>query len=160
MPDVQVYTDGACIGNPGPGGYGVILISGSHRKEFSGGFRLTTNNRMEILAAIVGMTNLKQSSKITLFSDSRYLVDAINLGWVKKWVAKGWVRTNKQPVENVDLWQQVLDQMARHTVEYTWVKGHATNPNNNRCDVLSVQAAKQRNLPADEAYERGETRKD
>ena len=155
MSDVIIYTDGACIGNPGPGGYGVLLITAKQRKELSGGFRLTTNNRMELMAAIVGLSSLKDQCIVTLFSDSRYLVDAMNLGWVQKWRAKGWKRGK---AENVDLWERLLVLCGRHEVTFNWVEGHASNPYNNRCDVLSVQAAKEKNLLVDEPYENGETK--
>ena len=155
MSEVIIYTDGACIGNPGPGGYGVLLIAGKQRKELSGGFRLTTNNRMELMAAIVGLSNLKDKSKVTLFSDSRYLVDAMSQGWVQKWRAKGWKRGK---AENVDLWERLLELCAQHEVDFNWVEGHASNPYNNRCDALSVQAARGKNLAVDEPYENGETK--
>jgi ribonuclease HI len=155
MPEVIIYTDGACIGNPGPGGYGVIIIRGKQRQELSGGFRLTTNNRMELMAAIVGLSSLQEKSKVTLYSDSRYLVDAMSQGWVKKWRAKGWKRGK---AENVDLWERLLELCAQHDVAFSWVEGHASNPYNNRCDVLSVQAAKGKNLAVDEPYENGETK--
>jgi len=155
MSDVIVYTDGACIGNPGSGGYGVILISGKQRKELSGGFRLTTNNRMELMAAIVGLSSLKEKNKVTLYSDSRYLVDAMSQGWVQKWRAKGWKRGK---TENVDLWERLLKLCTQHEVTFYWVEGHASNPYNNRCDILSVQAARGKNLPVDEPYENGETK--
>jgi ribonuclease HI len=155
MPEVIIYTDGACIGNPGPGGYGVIIISGKQRKELSGGFRLTTNNRMELMAAIVGLSSIQEKSKVTLYSDSRYLVDAMSQGWVKKWRAKSWKRGK---AENVDLWERLLELCTRHDVTFNWVEGHASNPFNNRCDVLSVQAARGKNLVVDEPYENGKTK--
>jgi ribonuclease HI len=155
MLEVIIYTDGACIGNPGPGGYGVILTAGKQRKELSGGFRLTTNNRMELMAAIVGLSSLKEKSKVTLISDSRYLVDAMRQGWVQKWRAKGWKRGK---AENVDLWERLLGLCGQHEVTFEWVEGHASNPYNNRCDVLSVQAARGKNLAVDEPYENGETK--
>jgi ribonuclease HI len=149
---VTIYTDGACIGNPGPGGYGTVLLSGEHRKELSGGFANTTNNRMEILAAIVGLESLKKPSAVTIYSDSRYLVDAIEKGWALKWQANGWMRNKKERAVNPDLWERLLDLTKQHDVEFRWVRGHAGNKENERCDKLAVAAAKGRNLPADSGY--------
>ena len=149
---VTIYTDGACIGNPGPGGYGAVLLSGDHRKELSGGFANTTNNRMELLAAIVGLEALKKPSKVTLYSDSRYLVDAIEKGWALKWQANGWMRNKRERAVNPDLWEKLLDLTKQHDVEFRWVRGHAGNKENERCDKLAVAAAKGRNLPADSGY--------
>jgi ribonuclease HI len=149
---VTIYTDGACIGNPGPGGYGAVLLSGEHRKELSGGFANTTNNRMEILAAIVGLETLKKPSAVTLYSDSRYLVDAIEKGWAIKWQANGWMRNKKERAVNPDLWERLLGLTKQHDVEFRWVRGHAGNNENERCDKLAVAAAKGRNLPADSGY--------
>jgi ribonuclease HI len=156
LKEITIYTDGACIGNPGPGGYAAILLSGKTQTELSGGYRLTTNNRMELMAAIVALENLKQNSQVTLYSDSSYLVNGMSQGWVKKWRAKDW---KKGKAENVDLWERVLELSGRHEVVFKWVMGHAGNSFNNRCDWLSVQAAKMKNLPPDEAYEKGETRR-
>ena len=149
---VTIYTDGACIGNPGPGGYGAVLLSGEHRKELSGGFANTTNNRMEILAAIVGLESLKKPSAVTIYSDSRYLVDAIEKGWALKWQANGWMRNKKERAVNPDLWERLLDLTKQHDVAFRWVRGHAGNKENERCDKLAVAAAKGRNLPADSGY--------
>ena len=149
---VTIYTDGACIGNPGPGGYGAVLLSGQHRKELSGGFANTTNNRMEILAAIVGLEALKKPSSVTLYSDSRYLVDAIEKGWAVKWQANGWMRNKKDRAVNPDLWERLLALTKQHDVEFRWVRGHAGNKENERCDKLAVAAAKGRNLPVDSGY--------
>lgn len=149
---VTIYTDGACIGNPGPGGYGAVLLSGEHRKELSGGFANTTNNRMEILAAIVGLETLKKPSAVTLYSDSRYLVDAIEKGWAIKWQANGWMRNKKERAVNPDLWERLLGLTKQHDVAFRWVRGHAGNKGNERCDKLAVAAAKGRNLPADSGY--------
>jgi ribonuclease HI len=150
--DVTLFTDGACIGNPGPGGYGVILDQGGKRRELSGGFRRTTNNRMELMAAIVGLSELKQPGKVRLISDSTYLVNSMNLGWARQWRAKGYKKK-----KNPDLWERILNLVDRHSVEFIWVEGHAGHPENERCDRLSVQAAQRRGLPADEVYEREET---
>jgi len=151
LPDYIIYTDGACHGNPGPGGYGVIVIANGKRKELSGGFRLTTNNRMELTAAIVGLKDLEKPSRVRLFSDSQYLVNGINLGWARKWRVKGY-----KGKKNPDLWDQLLDLCERHDVEIIWVQGHAGQPENERCDQLSVLAAQRRGLPADSEYEQGE----
>lgn len=154
MKKITAYTDGACIGNPGPGGYGVVLLYGSARKEISGGFRCTTNNRMELLAAIAALEALKESCEVRLLSDSQYLVENFNQGSVFRWKANGWMRDRKTPALNADLWQRLLAGMDRHRVELVWVRGHAGNPENERCDVLSNQAARKRDLPVDEGYER------
>ena len=156
MPDlkeVEIHTDGACIGNPGPGGYGVVLIHGKTRKELSGGYRLTTNNRMEIMAAIVGLQSLKSRCKARLFSDSRYLVDSVELGWARKWREKGWMRNKKEKAVNPDLWALLLELCGQHEVRFEWVKGHDGHTENERCDSLATQAAARKDLPADTAYE-------
>ena len=150
---VEIYTDGACKGNPGPGGYGVILISGERKKELSGGFRKTTNNRMELLACIVGLEALKKPCNITLTSDSKYVVNAIEKGWAKKWRSKGWMLTPSKPAKNSDLWMQLLDLCEKHSVRFEWVKGHNEHPENERCDELAVEAAAGKELPVDEGFE-------
>jgi ribonuclease HI len=149
---VIIYTDGACLGNPGPGGYGVVLLSGGHRKEISGGFRLTTNNRMEIMAAIVGLAALKGPRSVTLYSDSQYLVDAINKGWAARWRANGWRRNKRERAINPDLWERLIDLCSRHHVEFVWVRGHSGNRENERADRLSRQAAARPDLPEDTGY--------
>lgn len=150
---VLIYTDGACSGNPGAGGYGTLLIYNEHRKELSGGFRLTTNNRMEMMAAIVGLEILKTKCDVTLYTDSRYLVDAITKGWAKKWQANNWKRNKKESAKNPDLWQQLLDLCEKHKVNFVWVKGHTGHPENEYCDHLAVAASQQSNLPSDDVYE-------
>ena len=150
---IIIYTDGSALGNPGPGGYGAILRFEEHSRELSGGFRHTTNNRMEILAAIEGLRALKAPCKVTLHTDSQYLVNAINKGWVRRWKAKGWMRTKTEKALNVDLWQQLLPLLDTHDVDFVWVRGHAGNPDNERCDLLAKTAAAQPNLPLDEGYE-------
>lgn len=150
---VTIYTDGGAEPNPGPGGYGVVLIYGHSRKELSAGFRLTTNNRMEILAAIVGLEALKQPCKVELYSDSKYLVDAMTQGWVRRWQARGWWRTKQEQAVNSDLWARLLALCDHHQVEFRWVKGHAGNLENERCDQLSMQFLGKGNLPTDEGYE-------
>lgn len=153
LKEVTIYTDGGCDPNPGPGGYGVVLIYGKRKKELSGGFHLTTNNRMEIFAAIAGLEALKFPCKVKLYSDSRYLVDAMTQGWVKRWQENGWWRTKKQKATNVDLWEKLLALCDKQQVEFEWVKGHAGHRVNERCDVLSMAALKQPGLPPDEGYE-------
>ena len=150
---VTIYTDGGCINNPGPGGYGVVLKKGEKRKELSGGFRLTTNNRMELMACIVGLKRLRSPSKVVLYSDSKYVVYGITKGWAKRWRSNNWMRTKEAPALNPDLWSQLLDLCERHHVKFVWVKGHAGNRENERCDRLATKAASQRNLPPDKVYE-------
>ena len=146
---IHIYTDGAASGNPGPGGYGVVMLYKDKRKEMSEGFRYTTNNRMELLAVIVALEQLKQAgSQVIVFSDSKYVVDAIE----KKWL-QGWVLKNFKNVKNVDLWQRFLIVFKRHQVQFKWVKGHANNVENNRCDELAVAAYKQPDLKTDTGYE-------
>jgi ribonuclease HI len=136
---INIYTDGAASGNPGPGGYGVILRSGKHYKELSGGFRLTTNNRMELLAVIMGLQAIKSpGQQVTVYSDSKYVVDAVE----KKWVF-GWLKTGFKDKKNKDLWMRFLDIYRQHQVNFVWIKGHNSHPENERCDQLAVAAAKQ-----------------
>ncbi len=149
---VTIYTDGACSGNPGPGGYGVVLLYGGRRKELAGGFARTTNNRMEIMAAIAGLEALTSRCRVTLHSDSRYLVDAVEQGWARRWKANGWRRTKTEPAANIDLWERLLTLCDRHDVEFVWVRGHAGNAENERCDRLSVQAMSGSSLPPDTGY--------
>ena len=149
---VDLYTDGACSGNPGPGGYGFILSYNGHEKSGSRGFLLTTNNRMEIMAVIEGLSALKETCNVNLYSDSKYVIDAIKEGWVYKWEANGWMRNKKERAVNVDLWEQLLVLLDEHNVELIWVKGHAGNPNNERCDRLAVSAYQSDNLIEDEGY--------
>lgn len=146
---ITIYTDGASRGNPGRGGFGVILMSGVHRKEIAQGYRLTTNNRMELLSVIVGLEALKKHGEhVTVFSDSKYVVDAVE----KKWVF-GWEKKNFSGKKNPDLWKRFLQIYRKHHVKFVWVKGHATNPNNNRCDELATTAADGLHLLADTYYE-------
>lgn len=139
---VQLYTDGACSGNPGPGGYGAILRCGSYEKEISGGESNTTNNRMELMAVIAGLEALNRSCDVTIYSDSKYFVDAIEKGWAKLWRAKGWVKSDKTKAKNPDLWERVLDLLDNHNVTLVWIKGHAGHPENERCDQLAVEQSK------------------
>ena len=136
---VEIFTDGACSGNPGPGGYGVILRYNGVEKELSGGDSETTNNRMELTAAIKGLEALKERCSVTLYSDSKYLTDAINCGWAVKWRENGWMRTKREPALNVDLWEKLLELMEEQDVTFVWVKGHAGHPENERCDRLAVE---------------------
>jgi ribonuclease HI len=152
---VTIYTDGACLGNPGPGGYGVVLLSGDHRKEISEGFRLTTNNRMEILAAIIGLEALRAKCRVTLHSDSQYLVNAMHLGWAARWRANNWLRNKREKALNPDLWERLLHCAEPLDVEFRWLRGHAGDPENERCDQLAMAAAKGENLATDFGYEAG-----
>lgn len=152
LKQVVIYTDGACLGNPGPGGYGVVMLYNGNRKELSGGFRLTTNNRMELLAAIVALRALKDPCSVKLHSDSQYVVNAIQQGWAKRWQANGWMRNKKEKAISPDLWAELLKLCQQHKVEFVWVRGHAGNVENERCDQLAVAAAQQPNLPVDEGY--------
>lgn len=142
MKIVTIYTDGACSGNPGPGGWGAILEWQGHEKELSGGEAQTTNNRMELTAVLTALRLLKEPCTVELYSDSKYVVDAIDKGWLYGWQKKGWIKADKKLVLNVDLWQQLLPELARHDVHLHWVKGHAENEKNNRCDQLAVAESK------------------
>ena len=148
---IIIYTDGSAQGNPGKGGYGIVMMAGKHRKELSEGFRLTTNNRMELLAVIVALESLKKAnSQVTLYSDSKYVVDSIMQGWVFNWEKKGFKKK-----KNVDLWKRFLQIYPRHKVEFKWLKGHAGIKENERCDQLAVEAGNGKNLVTDEGYEAG-----
>lgn len=149
MKNILMYTDGACSGNPGPGGYGVILKSQAHSRELSAGFRKTTNNRMELRAVIEGLRILKEPCRITVYSDSRYLVDAVQKGWVHRWKKNNWYRNPREKALNVDLWLELLKLMEQHEVKFHWVRGHDGHPENERCDKLAVQAASNQNLNED-----------
>lgn len=138
MKEVTIYTDGACSGNPGPGGWGAILSFHGVEKEISGGEAETTNNRMELTAVIEALACLKEPCKVDLYSDSTYVINALEKGWVYGWKKKGWIKSDKKPALNVDLWERLLPLIATHDMTYHWVKGHASNPKNNRCDELAV----------------------
>ncbi len=153
MRQVIIYTDGACSGNPGRGGYGAVLRSGGGSKEISGGFRRTTNNRMELLGVIEGLRALGEPCGVTVFSDSKYIVDAVNKGWARKWRANGWMRNKRDRALNPDLWAKLLDLLDAHDVNVRWVRGHAGNAGNERADALAVAASKGRNLAVDAGYE-------
>ncbi len=150
---VTVHTDGACLGNPGPGGYGAVLEYEGTRKELSGGFRLTTNNRMELLAVIAALEALKEPCRVTVYSDSQYVVDAVEKGWARRWKANGWKRNKKEAAINPDLWDRLLQLTDKHAVTFRWVRGHAGNVENERCDRLAVEAANRSDLPPDDVYE-------
>ncbi|MDD3165054.1 MAG: ribonuclease HI [Oscillospiraceae bacterium] len=138
MKQIIVYTDGACSGNPGPGGWGAILEWNGLVKELSGGEKNTTNNRMELTGVIAALSALKEPCEVDLYTDSKYVCDALEKGWVWGWKKKGWIKSDKKPALNVDLWEQLLPLVGYHTMRYHWVKGHATNARNNRCDELAV----------------------
>ncbi len=140
MKTVEVYTDGACSGNPGPGGWGAILRYAGHEKELSGGEAMTTNNRMELTAVIAALEALKESCIVELWSDSKYVIDALSQGWAAKWRQNGWKKPDKKPALNPDLWERLLELTEKHEMRYHWVKGHAENEYNNRCDALAVAA--------------------
>jgi ribonuclease HI len=150
---VLIYTDGSAIDNPGPGGYGVVLRFKGHKRELSGGFRLSTNNRMELLACIEGLKALKRRSSIVLFSDSKYVVNGMTKGWAERWQAKSWKLNDDQDVKNADLWRQLVEMCYVHDVEFRWIRGHSGNPDNERCDRLAMMAAQGQKLATDIAYE-------
>ena len=138
MKTVTIYTDGACSGNPGPGGWGAILEYMGHEKEISGGEKNTTNNRMELTAVIKALQALKEPCTVELYSDSKYVIDALQKGWAVSWRKRGWIKSDKKPALNPDLWEILLNLTEMHDIHYHWVKGHASNPKNNRCDELAV----------------------
>jgi ribonuclease HI len=147
-----IFTDGASTGNPGPGGYGVVMLHAQARRELSGGFRCTTNNRMELTAVIVALQSLQKRASVVVYSDSRYVVDAVEKGWARRWRTRGWMRNTQNRAENSDLWAALLDLIDQHAVEFRWVRGHASSPENERCDVLAVEAAHAPDLPEDPGY--------
>ncbi|HNS97730.1 MAG TPA: ribonuclease HI [Polyangiaceae bacterium] len=151
---VQIFSDGSCLGNPGPGGYGVVLLWGEARKELSCGYRRTTNNRMELLAAIEGLRALKRPCHVTLTSDSEYLRQGITQ-WIRAWKKNGWRTSSKAPVKNADLWRRLDELAERHTVQWRWVKGHAGHVENERCDTLARTAAQYHATERDMGYEQG-----
>ena len=155
---VVMYTDGGCIRNPGPGGFGTVLIYKGSRKEISGGYRRTTNNRMELMACIAGLRALKKPCRVVIYSDSKYVVNAVEKGWVQRWRSRGWMRTKTESAENVDLWEELFQLCCKHKATFKWIKGHSGNPENERCDQLARQNALKSNLPPDTAYEKGKTK--
>lgn len=138
LTSVELFTDGACSGNPGPGGWGAILRSGSFEKELSGGEESTTNNRMELMAVIAGLEALNRKCSVTIYSDSKYFVDAVEKGWAKSWQKNGWRKGDKSPAKNPDLWQRLLTLLDSHEIKLVWLKGHAGHPENERCDQMAV----------------------
>lgn len=149
---VAIWADGACVGNPGPGGYGAVLVCGKHRRELSAGFRRTTNNRMELRGAIEALALLKEPCSVVLVSDSRYVVDAMKKKWPDRWAARGWKKADGQPAANPDLWQRLVALAARHEITWRWVRGHAQDVENCRCDALANAAARGRELAEDDGY--------
>ncbi len=143
---VDLFTDGACSGNPGPGGYGAILRCGKFEKEISGGEAETTNNRMELMAVICGLEALNRRCSVTIYSDSKYFVDGIEKGWAKSWRQNGWIKGDKSPAKNPDLWERLLNLLDEHEVELVWLKGHAGHPENERCDKLAVEQSQRHAL--------------
>ncbi|GAA6183192.1 MULTISPECIES: ribonuclease HI [Alteromonadaceae] len=152
MKHITIYTDGSCLGNPGPGGYGAVLKFNQHDKEISQGFKHTTNNRMELLAAIEALNTLTEPCQVTLTTDSQYVKNGINQ-WIKNWKKNGWRTSDKKPVKNADLWKRLDEQAQKHTIKWEWVKGHSGHPENERCDVLARTAAESSNLLEDSGFQ-------
>ena len=150
--ELEIWTDGACVVNPGAGGYSIIYKCQGQKWEKAGGFRLTTNNRMEIMGALVALENLPEKCKAIIYTDSQYLINSIEKGWAKRWRSKGWKKKGNKKVPNADLWEKMLQLCAKHEVEFRWVKGHGSNVENERCDQLAESAARKPNLPIDEGY--------
>ncbi|MEP4078063.1 ribonuclease HI [Haloferula sp.] len=156
MKKVEIHTDGACRGNPGPGGYGVVMVSGKHRLELSQGYRRTTNNRMELLAGVVALESLKSPCRVKFVSDSLYVINAMKKGWLRGWKARGWLTASKQAVKNEELWKRLDAAAAPHQVEWAWIRGHAGHQENERCDELAVAAAQSSGLLVDTGFEQPE----
>lgn len=152
LKELDIYTDGACSGNPGKGGFGIVLLYKNNRKEISEGYESTTNNRMELLAVIRALEVLKEPCKVNLYSDSKYVIDSITKGWVQKWKKNNWVKSDKKKALNVDLWEKLLPLLEKHEVSLFWVKGHADNVENERCDQLARGAIENHMLLIDEKY--------
>ena len=142
MKKVEIFTDGACSGNPGPGGWGAVLRCGTAEKELSGGEKSTTNNRMELTAVISALSALKQPCIVTLCSDSKYVIDAVTKGWAKSWQKNNWIKADKKPALNADLWERLLALLDQHDVSFVWIKGHAGHPENERCDQMAVEESR------------------
>jgi ribonuclease HI len=155
--EVVIYTDGACAGNPGPGGYGAVMRYNNHRKEISRGFRKTTNNRMELMAVIVSLQLLKNPCKVKLYTDSQYIADSVNRGWAKRWQENNWKRSKKEKAMNPDLWEKLLELLNIHEVDMQWLKGHDGDPENERADYLATQAIKSKTLKIDQVYENSQS---
>lgn len=149
---VQIFTDGCCLGNPGRGGYGIIMVYKDHSKELSSGYALTTNNRMELMACIEALAALKEPCAATITTDSQYVVNAVNQGWAAQWKAKGWRRSGNKPAENPDLWTRLLDLTEQHEAKFVWVRGHNGHPENERCDLLAKAAAEGSDIQDDLGY--------
>lgn len=149
---VEIHSDGACLGNPGPGGYGIVMAASGKVRELSGGYALTTNNRMELLGAITALETLKHPCLVALVTDSKYVIDGIEQGWAAGWKARGWRKADKKPALNPDLWERLLAQCERHSVTFRWVRGHTGHPENERCDELAKNAALESGLPPDPGY--------
>lgn len=152
MPKIKLYSDGGADPNPGAGGFGVILTFKQHRKEFFGGYQLTTNNRMELMGVIYGLEQINRVAEVEVFTDSKYIVDAINKGWVKRWQSNDWYRNRKEKAINIDLWKRLMVLLETHSVQFTWIKGHNGHPENERCDALATHALNQSNLKVDIGY--------
>ena len=152
LKQVSLFTDGSCLGNPGPGGYGAILIYKQHQKELAQGYRLTTNNRMELMAAIAGLQSLQEPCVVQLTTDSQYVKQGITQ-WIQNWKRRGWLTASKDPVKNVDLWKLLDAEVQRHRVDWHWVKGHSGHDENERCDILARDAAMSANLLEDSGYQ-------
>ncbi|WJG07858.1 ribonuclease HI [Aliiglaciecola sp. LCG003] len=152
MKQIHIYTDGSCLGNPGPGGYGAIMIFNHHRKEISQGFKHTTNNRMELLAAIEALATLNETCTVTLTTDSQYVKNGINQ-WIQNWKKNGWKTSARKPVKNADLWKRLDEQASKQKITWKWVKGHSGHPENERCDDIARQAAEGKNLLDDIGFE-------
>ena len=152
FPEVEIYTDGACSGNPGSGGYGIVLKYKDNIKEISGGYRQTTNNRMELIAVIKGLEALKKPCEVKIYSDSKYIIDAVNKGWTEKWKENGWRLASNKPTKNADLWIKLLNLAKKHKITWVWVKGHDVNLYNNRCDQLAQEASKKQPLQEDQGF--------
>ena len=142
MKKVEIFTDGACSGNPGPGGWGAVLRCGTAEKELSGGEKSTTNNRMELTAVISALSALKQRCTVTICSDSKYVIDAVTKGWAKSWQKNNWIKSDKKPALNADLWERLLGLLEQHDVSFVWIKGHAGHPENERCDQMAVEESR------------------
>ena len=142
MKKVEIFTDGACSGNPGPGGWGAVLRCGTAEKELSGGEKSTTNNRMELTAVISALSALKQRCTVTICSDSKYVIDAVTKGWAKSWQKNNWIKSDKKPALNADLWERLLGLLDQHDVSFVWIKGHAGHPENERCDQMAVEGSR------------------
>lgn len=152
LKQISLFTDGSCLGNPGPGGYGAILVYKQHQKELSQGYRLTTNNRMELMAAIAGLQSLQEPCRVRLTTDSQYVKQGITQ-WIQNWKRRGWLTASKEPVKNVDLWKLLDTEVQRHQVDWHWVKGHSGHDENERCDILARDAAMSHDLLEDTGYQ-------